>query len=119
LEKYRSTANKAKEEGNGGKARRMGRIVKVGVQRSYQSHLAGLELPSQSPFFPIHRIPSRPPSLFLWGLACASAGGQKALQCILQWSKCPAADAHVRGAMETKMAPGWEYDEFSFPNDRD
>jgi hypothetical protein len=37
--------------------------------------------------------------------------GQKALQCILQLSKCPPTDAHVRGAMETKMAAGWEYDE--------
>jgi hypothetical protein len=55
--------------------------------------------------FPGHRIPSRPPSLFLWGRTCASAGGQKALQCILQLSKCPPA-----GAMETKMAAGWEYD---------
>jgi hypothetical protein len=33
-----------------------------------------------------------------------SAGGQKALQCILQLSKCPPTDAHVRSAMETKMA---------------
>jgi hypothetical protein len=59
----------------------------------------------------IHRIPSRPPSLFLWGRTCASSGGKKALQCILQLSKCPPADAHVRGAMVTKMAAGWEYDE--------
>ena len=29
LEKYRSAASKAKEEGNSSKARRMGRIVKV------------------------------------------------------------------------------------------
>jgi hypothetical protein len=29
---------------------------------------------------------------------------QKALQCILQLSKCPPADAHVRVAIETKMA---------------
>jgi hypothetical protein len=64
---------------------------------------------------PIHRIPSRPPSLFLWGRTCASAGGQKTLQCILQLSKCPPADAHVRGAMETKMAASWEYDEYNIP----
>jgi hypothetical protein len=57
----------------------------------------------------IHRIPSRPPSLFLWGRTCTSAGEQKALQCILQLSKCRPADAH--GAMETKMAACWEYDE--------
>jgi hypothetical protein len=40
-------------------------------------------------FQPIHRIPNWPPSLFLWGRTCASTGGQKALQCILQLSKCP------------------------------
>jgi hypothetical protein len=56
----------------------------------------------------IHRIPSRPPSWF----PCASAGGLKALQCILQLSKCPPADADVRGAMETMMAASWEYDEY-------
>ena len=31
LEKYESAANQAKEEGNGSKARRMGRIVKVDI----------------------------------------------------------------------------------------
>jgi hypothetical protein len=34
------------------------------------------------------------------------------VQCILQLSKCPPADAHVRGAMEMKMAAGCEYDEY-------
>jgi hypothetical protein len=29
----------------------------------------------------------------------------------LQLFKCPPADAHVRGAMDTKMVAGWEYDE--------
>jgi hypothetical protein len=40
--------------------------------------------------------------------------GQKALQCILQLSKCPPADVHVHGAMETNMAAGWEYDDIGF-----
>jgi hypothetical protein len=35
--------------------------------------------------------------------------------CILQLSKCPPADAHVHSVMETKMAAGWEYDEY-IPN---
>jgi hypothetical protein len=34
----------------------------------------------------------------------------KSIAMHLQLSKCPPADAHVRGAMETKMAAGWEYD---------
>jgi putative ribosome biogenesis GTPase RsgA len=55
-------------------------------------------------------VAMQPPSLFLLGRTCVSAGGQKALQCILQLSKCPPADAHMCGAMETKMAAGWEYD---------
>jgi hypothetical protein len=51
--------------------------------------------------------------VFLAGrhLCFYGAGGQKALHCILQLSKCPPADAHVCGTMETKMAAGWEYDE--------
>jgi hypothetical protein len=53
----------------------------------------------------IHRNLNRPPSLFLWGHTFASAGGQKALQCILQLCKCPPADAHVCGAALWK--PRW------------
>jgi hypothetical protein len=57
---------------------------------------------------------SRPPSLFLWGRRCASAGGKKHCNA---FCSCPnahqLADAHVRGAMETKMAAGWEYDELA------
>jgi hypothetical protein len=35
----------------------------------------------------------------------------KSIAMILQLSKCPPADAHVRGAMETKMVACREYDE--------
>jgi hypothetical protein len=52
-----------------------------------------------------HCMPSRPPSWFPWRRTCAPASGENALQRILQFSTCPPpANAHVRLAMETKMA---------------
>jgi hypothetical protein len=32
---------------------------------------------------------------------------------VVQMPTIALADAHVRGAMETKMAAGWEYDELA------